>query len=85
MFEEFYYLAKRVFGDLDWFGLSDNQLVMGSFDFLVLLLGNNVFMVLLTFFLASRWGAENERKKNKYVKTRAERENVRVNFDHRVF
>jgi len=85
MFEELGYLAQRVLGAINWFGLGDNQLVLGLQEFAVLLLGNNIFMVLVTFFLASRWGAENERKKNQYVKTHVEREHAQVNLERRVF
>jgi len=78
------YLLIEFWEEFNWFGLVDNEIAMTTRDFLILYLGNNAIMALIIFYLASRWGAENQKRSNSAALAKNQNGAFRVDLDRRI-
>jgi len=84
MFENVLIDLSYVWESFDWFGLASYSIIMTALDLILILLGNNVFMVLVIFFLTSRWGKEQQKLEAALAEELNRGVLYRVNMNRRV-
>ena len=60
MFEDIILDISDFWQTFDWFGLASYQVIMSALDLILIILGNNLLMSLIIFYLASRWNRERQ-------------------------